>query len=173
MTTELERREASTLCEALYPKLFGALALYTGNRETAEDITQEVLLRMWRDWDTVVRLESPDRWALRVGFNLAKSRWRRRRVERAAAARMQPTDSPEVDGADVLAVRSAVRNLAPRQRAAIVSRYFADLSVTDAAEVLGCAPGTVKALTHQAIANLRASLTMDIDLIDEERELHG
>ena len=66
-----------------------------------------------------------------------------------------------------LAVRAAVASLPRRQRAALVARYFADLSVSDTAVLLGCAPGTVKALTSQAISRLQASLVMEIQ---EEEE---
>jgi len=62
------------------------------------------------------------------------------------------------DHADRLAVRAAVAGLPDRQRAALVLRYFADLSLADTAEAMGCAPGTVKALTHQALAGLRSRL---------------
>jgi RNA polymerase sigma factor (sigma-70 family) len=55
-------------------------------------------------------------------------------------------------------VRAAVATLPSRQRAAVVLRYFNDLSVADTAEILGCAEGTVKALTSQAVANLRRSI---------------
>jgi RNA polymerase sigma factor (sigma-70 family) len=49
-----------------------------------------------------------------------------------------------------------VARLPRRQRAALVLRYFADLPVADVADLMGCSQGTVKALTHQAIAALRA-----------------
>jgi RNA polymerase sigma factor (sigma-70 family) len=53
-------------------------------------------------------------------------------------------------------VRAAILELPPRQRQAVVLRYHADLTVEDTAAVMRCAPGTVKALTSQALANLRA-----------------
>lgn len=54
----------------------------------------------------------------------------------------------------MLAVRAAVAAPAPRQRAVVV-RSYADLPVDEVAAALGCAPGTVKARTHKALANLR------------------
>jgi RNA polymerase sigma factor (sigma-70 family) len=60
----------------------------------------------------------------------------------------------------VVAVRSAVAALPPRQRAALVLRYYGGLSLAETAETLGCAEGTVKSLTHKAIAALRT--TFDI-----------
>jgi RNA polymerase sigma factor (sigma-70 family) len=65
-----------------------------------------------------------------------------------------------------VAVRAAVAALPPRQRAAIVLRYFADLSVRVTAAVMGCAEGTVKALTSKAISALRAR-----GLVDDEEHV--
>ncbi|MST32508.1 hypothetical protein GHK86_07205 [Acidimicrobiaceae bacterium USS-CC1] len=50
-----------------------------------------------------------------------------------------------------------------RQRDAVALRYVADLSVEDTAKVMGCAPGTVKALTHQALAAMRIRLREEAD----------
>lgn len=157
-------------CETHHRAIYGALFLYCGSRETAEDLTQETLLRVWRNWATVSTMERPDRWALRVAFNLAKSGFRRLRVARRIAE-LADIEPPAADATDALAVRAAVATLPPRQRAAIVLRYFNDLSVTDTATVLGCADGTVKALTSQAVANLRTRLAADIDLPTPDSEL--
>jgi len=166
-----ERDDAADLCRRLYPSLYGALVLYCGSRELAEDLTQETLLRVWREWPAVSTMDRPDRWALRVAFNLAKSGFRRLRVARRVAAMADGGDAKagaanDTDPTDAIAVRTAVAQLPTRQRAAVVLRYFNDLSVTDTAEVLGCAEGTVKALTSQAVANLRRRF--DIVVTDHE-----
>lgn len=169
-----ERDDATAFCEKLHPSLFGALLLYCGSREVAEDLTQETLLRVWRQWASVSAMDRPDRWALRVAFNLAKSGFRRLRVARRVAALADPARdgvSHDTDPTDAIAVRSAVATLPPRQRATIVLRYFNDLSVADTAEVLGCAEGTVKALTSQAVDNLRRRL--GTDLHDEREDTHA
>jgi RNA polymerase sigma factor (sigma-70 family) len=66
-----------------------------------------------------------------------------------------------------IVVRDAVLALPPRQRAAIVARYFGQLSETETADVLGCAEGTVRALTAQGVASLRRNG----NLIDEDQEV--
>jgi RNA polymerase sigma factor (sigma-70 family) len=162
-----QQQEAAVLCRRLQPALFGALALYCGNTELAEDLTQETLLRVWTHWESVSETDRPDRWALRVAFNLAKSGWRRRRIERAIDVARSAEEPLRVDPTDMIAVRAAVALLPSRQRAAIVVRYFNDLSVADAALVLGCAEGTVRALTHQAVANLRLNLEDDRETLAE------
>jgi RNA polymerase sigma factor (sigma-70 family) len=152
----------------LQPAVFGALALYCGSTDLAEELTQETLLRVWKHWELVSEMDRPDRWALRVAFNLAKSRWRRRRIERAVGAAGFFVSAGEADATDGIVVRAAVAKLPPRQRAAVVVRYFNDLPVADAAVVLGCASGTVKALTHQAVANLRVMLGDDGGIVAED-----
>jgi RNA polymerase sigma-70 factor (sigma-E family) len=154
--------EPSAFCRDLHPRLVGALALHCGDRDVAAELAQETLARVWERWSTVERMDSPEAWAFRVGFNLAASRFRRGAAERRARARLGPADDHAPDAADALAVRAAVASLPPRQRSALVLRYFADLSVERTAEVLGCAPGTVKSLTSQAIASLRDRFDVEV-----------
>jgi RNA polymerase sigma-70 factor (sigma-E family) len=150
------------LCRREHVRLVGLLALYTGDRAVAEDLAQEVLLRLHQHWPRVRLMGSPHAWLSSVGINLARSWWRRRYAEQRAFRRLGATRSnasgPEPS--DVVAVRSAVAALPPRQRAALVLRYYGGLSLAETAETLGCAEGTVKSLTHKAIATLRT--TFDI-----------
>jgi RNA polymerase sigma factor (sigma-70 family) len=164
-----QREEATDLCVTLYPQVYSAMAFYVGDRLLAEDLAQETMLRLWRERSRVSEMERPDRWALRVAFNLAKSRWHRLHVERRAhPPRSILNEESAGDLTDALAVRAAVTALPSRQRAAVVLRYFNDLSVADAASVLGCAEGTVKALTSQGIAKLRTALHVEFDVPEEE-----
>jgi RNA polymerase sigma factor (sigma-70 family) len=55
-------------------------------------------------------------------------------------------------------LRSALRELPPRMRAAVVFRYFYDLDVADTADALGCSVGTVKSQTARALDRLRSVL---------------
>jgi RNA polymerase sigma factor (sigma-70 family) len=151
----------------LFPKLVGALSLYCGDRWVAEEIAQETLSRLW-ERSASREVESPDAWSYRVAFNLAKSWFRRRAIER----RVRPERERAVDGSDDATVddivmRAAIDRLPPRQRQAVVLRYFADLSVDDTATVMRCAPGTVKAHTHKALAALAGSG------LDDERTRDG
>lgn len=159
----VEHEDGERLVESLYPTVFGALVLFLGDEALAEDYAQETMLRLWRERSRVNALDHPDRWALRVAFNLGKSRWRRLAVERRSYVQGSK-DHPERDPTEAMAVRAAVSDLPTRQRAAIVLRYFNDLSVADTAQVLGCAEGTVKALTSQGIVKLRQTLQRDFDV---------
>ena len=60
---------------------------------------------------------------------------------------------------------TALQQLPPRQRAAIVLRYYEDLTEAQTAAAMGCAVGTVKSQVSQAIKRLRAELGDDADLL--------
>lgn len=146
-------------CREIHPKLLGALALHTGNRWVAEELAQETLVRVCQHWRRVSEMASPRAWTHRVGLNLANSWLRRRGAQRRADARLQAREAvpaSRTDEAAAMALRAAIRRLPTRQRTALVLRYYADLSGAQAATAMGCAEGTVRALTHQAITSLRS-----------------
>jgi RNA polymerase sigma-70 factor (ECF subfamily) len=156
--------EIERFCREFSPALVGVLTLHCGDRAVAEDLAQEALARAWERWDEVQHMSNPQGWVYRVAVNLATSRVRRRRIERAAHRRLDPPEPRDERVAERVALRDALASLAPRQRAAVVLRYYADLSVADTADALGCAEGTVKALTHQGVSALRGRLGDEVDL---------
>ena len=154
-----DRADAVAFCEQLRPRLVGVLSLYCGDRDLAEEHVQEVLVRVWTDWDRVKDHPSPEAWAARVGINSVNSWFRRRGIERRAVARSASrVTSPSPEPPDeYLDVRQAVASLPRRQRTALVLRYYLDLSIAEAASQMDCAPGTVKSLTNKALSQLQAS----------------
>ncbi len=150
----------ANVCRDLYPRLVGALGLVCGDWTMAEDFAQEALVRLWERWATNSRPENPMAWCYRVGINLARTAARRRAIEQRVLLRVHANRRAD-DGiealTEALTVRAAVLALPVRQRQAIVARHYVGLSVKEAALAMGAAPGTVTALTHQAIASLRRS----------------
>ena len=160
----------SAFYSAHFPRLVGSLVLYTGDRELAMDLAQETMARAYRDWRKVSHLDAPPAWLHRVAFNLANSAFRRRLIERRSAKRLDdPSQTPhhDTDAADAMDVRARVSTLPPRQKTALVLRYFADMPITEVAQVMGCAEGTVRALTSQALSSMRRS-GLAVDLGEEE-----
>jgi len=150
-------------CRDIHPQLVCTLTVFCGDRGVAEELAQETLVRVWNRWPAVSALQNPAGWAHHVALNLARSAFRRAAAERRAYARLGPrpeSDAGAPDPDDLAAVRQAVADLPPRQRAAIAWRYFAGFSVDETAVVLGCAPGTVKSLTSKATATLRRRLDL-------------
>ena len=87
-------------------------------------------------------------------MNLHTSGLRRRRLEREWLAREGATSARRVSSQPDVGARQdlwkALGELPPRQRAALVLRYYEDLSEREIAEALGMAPGTVKSNAHAA-----------------------
>lgn len=145
-------------CRVEHPRLVAALTVYTGNRDLVAELAQEALARAHRDWSTVRDMASPGGWAHRVAVNLANSSLRRRRLERAARARaaVRVTDHWDDPLPPATGVLQPAARLPRRQREALALRFLLDLSVEDTATRMGCAAGTVRALTAQGVAALRA-----------------
>ncbi len=135
--------------------------LLTGERAGAEDLFQEAFIRVAAK---ASRLETDAAFAAylrKTIVNLHTSLMRRRKVERAYLTReaSQPaTDAvlPDIDVQDDM--RWRLLALPPRQRAALVLRYYEDLSESEAAEILRCSPGAVKSLTSRGLRALRAEM---------------
>lgn len=165
--------DPAEFCERIRDRLVGSLTLYCGDRAVAEELAQEALARAWEQWSKVSQMASPEAWTFRTGTNLATSWFRRRAAEARANRRhaaghadggaMVDTHSADPPGAAAAAhaIRTEVSRLPPRQRAAIVARYYLGLDVAATADALGCTEGTVKAATHAAIAKLRGSGLVD------------
>lgn len=154
-----DRASLEAFCRSRLSRVVGLLSLYCGDRDVAEGLAQDTMAVVCRDWHKLSKVRSPDAWVNRVALNLANSYFRRRRAERRMTQRVAALRLPpdEWDAADAVAVRKAVAGLPTRQRTALVLRYYADLPIDETAEVMDCAPGTVKALTHKALIRLRAA----------------
>lgn len=135
--------------------------LLVGNHHVAEDLVQQVLANLYFSWSRIRRRAAVDAY-VRTALLRAAISWRRR----AAVRWERPTDVlPEVstgasaDTTDIeAALESALRQLPPRQRAAVVLRYYCDYSEAEAADSLGCSVGNVKSLTSRGVQRLRSGL---------------
>ena len=156
-----------------HDRVWAALTLFTGDRRLAEELAQEAFVTTCQHWERVRTMEAPGAWVHRVGINLAISRARRRRTELRVVQRGHAGAPPATAGADAglgdEAVRAAVAGLPDDERAVVVLRFHADLSVADTAAALGLPEGTVKTRTRRALARLRAAgLAAADDLVDAE-----
>jgi RNA polymerase sigma-70 factor (sigma-E family) len=146
----------SEFVRARHGALLRTAYLLTGHAQDAEDLVQTTLVKVVPQWRRIA--DNPEPYVRRVLVNENVSRWRRRRW------RERPTDAlPEQlahdpDVAELVAVRSALASLAPRQRAVLVLRYYEGLTEAEIADQLGIAPGTVKSQARDGLARLRAAL---------------
>lgn len=134
--------------------------LLVGDRESARDLVQQVLLTTYLAWK---RVDNPTAYAstslLRAFFKVAKMRQR----ELLTDAVPERVGLPEPT-AERLTLLGALAGLPPRMRATVMLRFWDDLSVADTAALLGCSEGTVKSTTSKALAHLRRCLGDEIDV---------
>jgi RNA polymerase sigma-70 factor (sigma-E family) len=163
-----EPMDFEAFCLRQNAALIRFLTLYCGDVETARDIAQETLARVWAHWHKVQRMDRPDLWAKRVALNLANSQFRHRGVERGRLHLLvERNPSPGPDPSDRLQVQQALATLSPRQRTVILLRFLEDLSVEQTSELMGCSQGTVKKLTARALVGLRAVIGTDIEVASD------
>ena len=145
-----------------------AASLITGDRQTAEDVVQQAFLRVRRGIRGFDASRPFRPWFLRIVLNDAtKAAMRQARqkplasdegtLRQLAQNAREPEDALERQEL-VAAMRKAIARLSPSQRAAVVARYYADLSTAEVADRLNCAPGTVRWHLSQARARLRTML---------------
>ena len=134
--------------------------LILGDRQTAEDVVQEAFCGLYRAWDRM-----PDH-AHALGYvrasvlNGCRSALRRsRRVPRPLAVPAAASaEATVLAGERRRETVAALRRLPPRQREALVLRYFADLPEQETAVAMGVSRGTVKSTTSRALAALARML---------------
>jgi RNA polymerase sigma-70 factor (sigma-E family) len=138
----------------------------TGDFQRAEDLVQEALVRAAMRWDTL-RDGNPDAWVRTVVFRDNVSWWRRHGRERLTDEPFGGT-APRSDTESAVVLHDALARLTRGQRAVLVLRFVADLSVADTAETLGVSEGTVKKQTSVALARLREAAPELHDLLEEQ-----
>lgn len=141
-----------------------AQRLCQGDRQRAEDLVQETLLRAWRHPSAMDPTHGSVRaWLFTTVRNLAIDAWRRRssRVPEFVTDQL-PEPPPEINEADraveAWTIADALRQLSPPHREVLLECFYRGRSVAEAAAALGVPPGTVKSRTHYALRALRVVL---------------
>jgi RNA polymerase sigma-70 factor (ECF subfamily) len=140
-----------------------ALKLTLGDRQRAEDIVQEALLRAWRHPEVVGSGRTPIRaWLFTVTRHIAIDMWRARcrsegTVENIDDRHAELPDPAELieQTVDAIDVRAALERLSPEHREVIKQMYFRGRSAAETAEILGIPTGTVKSRSYYALRMLR------------------
>jgi RNA polymerase sigma-70 factor (sigma-E family) len=149
------RQHAQSLCRGAF--------LLTGDRHLAEDLVQTALAKVAGRWDRIVAKGDPTPYVRTVIVRTAIA-WRRRRWH----GEVPTSPLPEEAGADRVGavdgrerLRHALLLVPRRQRAALVLRFYEDLSEAETARVMGCSVGTVKSQTAKGLTRLRSLLDQE------------
>jgi RNA polymerase sigma-70 factor (sigma-E family) len=134
--------------------------LLTGDGARAEDLVQEAFVRVVGRFGHLRVPDAFEAYLRRTIVNLHTSTLRRARLERAWLERERGAATPAMDLMPDVGAREelwrAVLELPPRQRAAVVLRFYEDLAERETAEVLRCSRAAAKALVARAMETLRA-----------------
>jgi len=161
-----QRVSDEELVRALYAEHAAALLRFTlrmtdGDRQRAEDIVQETLLRAWLHPEAIA--ERPARpWLFAVARNLAVDAHRARKARPQEVGEGALNLVPVPDEADRVleswAVADALAALRPDHRQVLLEAYYRGRSVAEAAVVLGVPAGTVKSRAFYALRALKLAL---------------
>jgi RNA polymerase sigma-70 factor (sigma-E family) len=141
------------------PTLLRTARAISGDAHLAEDLVQDVLLKLQACWDSVSVMAAPDAYVRRMLVNEFLS-WRRkwgRLVPQAEVAEPASGSDHAARHAERDQLLTEVNALPPRQRVVIALRYLADLPDGEIAEALGCSPSTVRVHAARALATLRVA----------------
>ncbi|MEX1078849.1 MAG: sigma-70 family RNA polymerase sigma factor [Homoserinimonas sp.] len=144
------------------PALWRYVVWLCGDRELAEDIVQETLLRAWK---RTVQFDpagvSARAWLLTVARNLVIDEYRSARSRHESPAAIVP-DRISADHTDSVLdawlVSDALAQLSPEHRVVVVHAYYRGLSVAAIARILEIPEGTVKSRLHYALRSMRLGL---------------
>lgn len=117
------------------PRMWRALAAYSGSREVAEDAVAEAFAQaLARDGD----LWAPERWVWKTAYRIAAGE-----LQRRAAGHPSPVDDPVMPTEPAWEVRAALAKLSPMQRSAVVLHYYAGYPAREVARIVGSTPAAV------------------------------
>jgi RNA polymerase sigma-70 factor (sigma-E family) len=140
------------------PRLRRTAFLLCGDWHGAEDLTQATLTKMFVSWRRINRQDAVYAYASRTLVNTYLADRRRPRSRELPAAWLPepaaPTGTPELR----MVILDALGTLPPRARVVVVMRYWADMSVEQVADLLGCSEGNVKSQASRGLDKLRAVL---------------
>jgi RNA polymerase sigma-70 factor (sigma-E family) len=163
--TDRARRDFPEFVAARGGALQRAAYLMVGDPSLAQDLVQEALTKTYVAWPRLREVGNAEAYTRRVITTTALS-WFRRKGWTAERSTDSPPDEGSGDHAESVTTAAvlwtALQALPPRQRVAVVLRYYDDLTEAQTAAAMGCAVGTVKSQVSAALAKLRAGLGDDL-----------
>ena len=155
-------RDAFDQLISFFEKKVMKTALYlTGNLADAEDVAQEVYIKIFQQLPKLRQPGKVESWVYRMTVNTAHDLHRKRRIWgslKKLLIAVVPTD-PVIRREICNHLIEALRQLPFNERAAFILKELHDLETTEAAEILGCRPVTVRGYLHSARKKLRARLS--------------
>src|ERR1700730_12079586 len=151
--------------------LLRAAQAMTANRADAEDLLQATLFKAYQSWDKISDPAALDTYVRRVMVNTHISGWRRRRLDEYPTDEIPDSPAADATGDSDLhdVVQRAVDRLPRQMRAAVMLRFYDDMTEPEVAAALGVSVGTVKSTVARAVAKLRKDAELGADSLPGPR----
>jgi len=145
--------------------VYNTVYRYVGDAEEAEDLAQEVFLKIWRRAGTFAGHSKFSTWLYRVAVNQCLNHRRKKGITgplgqiEAEDPKAVSLEEEMVRKREVEAVRQAIDSLPGRQRLALILAKYEDRSYSEIAEIMGVSVSSVESLIHRARTTLRNNLS--------------
>ena len=150
--------EFAEFARVMFPRLRRTAFLLCGDWHTAEDLAQTALAKVFVSWRRIRRQDAVHAYTHRTLVNAYLADRRLKRTGELLTGWFPERPAHDAAPETRMLLLDALAALPPRSRAVVVLRYWADLSVEQVADVMGCSTGNVKRLSARALAKLRVTL---------------
>jgi RNA polymerase sigma-70 factor (ECF subfamily) len=165
--TETERRRRFDELYASYDRRVLAYCIHvTGNRDTANDVFQEVFVKAYKSLHTLREEDRAANWLFRIARNeclnslksVQRSERRTVRIETSLVEPSSPTFDPAERRDETEHLRRGLAQLSEEQREALLLAEFEGFSLKEIAEITGASLSNVKVRIHRAKQKLHSLL---------------
>lgn len=151
----MTRQEFEHIAKTLRPRLLTVGRAFFGDNDTAEDIAQETLMRLWLLQERINLQIGVEPLAIRMAKNLCVSEWRKRQTRQAVSlvqeAVASETISQQLEARDDVALlRSAISRLAPTEQRLFRMRHELEMELAEITAVTGISPRSISAILSTA-----------------------
>jgi len=161
------------IVECYQSSLLNYICRYTGDRAAAEDIAQEVFLRVFKNAKEYRPLSSFKTWLFKIATNLCLNELRDNKMQRntldifelneagfVALAEKRQSPLRELENRELsFALKKAFKSLPENQRVALLLHKYSGFSYLDISQMMNCSISAVESLIHRARQSLRKQLT--------------
>ncbi len=155
--------EYAAFYRAEFPQVVRTSYLIVHDHQRAEEVAQEAFIQLLTHWRKVSKYQQPGAWVRRVAIRIASRSARRERLRPALEQTIDPAPAFAAQDVDLL---NAIKQLPPRQRAAVALFYFEDRPLPEVADILGCSHAAAKVHVFNARRRLAGLLGEEVSDVD-------
>jgi RNA polymerase sigma-70 factor, ECF subfamily len=154
-----------------YMEVYRFLICFSGNQNDAEDLTQEVFIRVLNNLSNIHSINNLKTWIFSIAKHVAIDHYRKRRFSslftdgffnKIISTEKEPSELFEQNEMKSL-VHTAISKLKPNYRAVVILRGINEFSIKETSEILQCKESKVKVDYHRALKELKKKLNINAE----------